>query len=115
MNKSKEKKSHKGSRSREITVVLTLDQAAHLDELCKQTQMSRSAILRCAFNNQPLLSAEAKELLAEIRSDLALMGVNLNQVAKNLNFGLQIAQMEILTVINDVDKAVFYINQMLRP
>ena len=58
---------------------------------------------------------ETNGLLAEMRAELARVGANLNQVAKKLNSGLYVEQSAISDVVNAVDEALLYINQLLRP
>lgn len=95
-------------KGRTVHVRVTDDEHAGIERAAVSADMTVSAFFRSLLIEgagiQPMLTEEDREILAVLREDMRMIGVNLNQVARALNSGRAVHAGEINMAVENVQR-----------
>ncbi len=105
-------------KGRTVHVRVTDDEHAAISGAAEATGMTISAFYRSLLLEgagvQPMLTEDDRTILAVLREDMRMIGVNLNQVARALNSGRAVHAGEITISIENVQRVQAAVMSELR-
>jgi len=87
-----------------LTITLSIDEYNKIKQLADDKKISKSAIVKSALRNLKVLSDDERDEIKKLLAELHRIGVNLNQIAKRLNYGDEIDFLELRGQLRELKK-----------